>query len=198
MATMSVRRNHENAIWPVRRLPSGKPAAIGVILAVAATVISGCAVGGAATPTARPTASPTASPTPSPKPGTVMHVDIRVPIASSTKVGAPCGASSFGSHSYAGTPLSSIPGAKFTLGVLRGQQDVAEETVPATGTIVARGGDDPVFRTDCSFRFDVPLEPSVETYVFSVGKIYFPVPIISRTQLAATGWTATLGVNVDQ
>jgi hypothetical protein len=195
---MSVRRNHENAIGPVRPLPSGKPAAIGVILALAATVISGCAVGGAATSTARPTASPTASPTPSPRPGTLMHVDVRVPIASSANVGAPCDASSFGSHTYGGTPLSSIPGATFTLGALRGQQDLAEKTVPMTGTIVARGGDDPVFRTDCSFRFDVPLEASVETYVFSIGKIYFPVPIVSRTQLAAAGWTATIGLNVDQ
>jgi len=127
-----------------------------------------------------------------------MHVDIRVPIASSANVGAPCDASSFGSHTDAGTPLSSIPGAKFTLGVLRGQQGLAEKTVPTSGTIVERGGDDPVFRTDCSFRFDIPLEPSVETYVFSVGKIYFPVPIVSRTELAATGWTATIGVNVDQ
>jgi hypothetical protein len=194
---MSVRRHHENAIGPVPRLPSGKPA-IGVILAVAATVITGCAVGGAATPTASPSVSPTARPSASPRPGTVMYVDIRVPIASSANVGAPCDASSFGSHTYGGTPLSSIPGATFTLGALRGQQDLAEKTVPMTGTIVARGGGDPVFRTDCSFRFDVPLEPSVETYVFSVGKIYFPVPIIPRAQLAATGWTATIGVNVDQ
>jgi hypothetical protein len=194
---MSVRRNHENAIGPIRRLPSGKPA-IGVIVALAATVVTGCTVGVTATPTSSPTASPTASPTPSPRPGTVMHVDIRVPIASGANVGAPCDASSFGSHTYAGTPLSSIPGAKFTLGVLRGQQDLAEKTVPTTGTIVARGGDDPVFRTDCSLRFDVPLEPSVETYVFSIGKIYFPVPIIPRAQLADTGWTATIGVNVDQ
>jgi hypothetical protein len=197
MTTMSVRRHHENAIGPVCRLPIGKPG-IGVILAVAATVISGCAVGGAATPTARPTASPTAIPTASAKPGTVMHVDIRVPIASSANVGAPCDASSFGSHTNAGTPLSSIPGAKFTLGVLRGQADIAEKTVPTTGTIVTRGSDDPVFRTDCSFKFDIPLEASEETYVFSVGKIYFPVPIISRTELATTGWTATIGVNVDQ
>jgi hypothetical protein len=193
MATMSVRRNHEDAIGPVRRLPSGK-LAIGLILAVAASVSTGCAVGGAGSMTVSPTARPTASP----RPGTVMHVDIRVPIASSANVGARCGASSFGSHTSAGTPLSSIPGAKFTLGVLRGEVDIAEKIVPTTGTIVARGGDDPVFRTDCSFRFDVPLESSVEAYVFSVGKIYFPVPIIPRAQIASTGWTATIGVNVDQ
>jgi hypothetical protein len=124
-------------------------------------------------------------------------VDLRVPIASNANIGGSCDASSFGSHTEAGMLLSTIPGSKFTLAVLRGRV-LAEVLVPATGTIVARGGDDPVFRTECSFKFDVPAEPTATAYVFSVGKVYFPVPIVSRDQLAATGWTATIGVNVDQ
>jgi hypothetical protein len=130
-------------------------------------------------------------------PRAVVHVDIRVPIASSANVGGPCDAGSFGSHTYADTLLSTIPGAKFTFGVLRGPV-LAEKTVPTTGTIVASGRDDPVFRTTCSFTFDVPLDATAPAYVFSVGQIYLPVPIMSHDQLAATGWTATIDVNVDQ
>jgi hypothetical protein len=177
----SVRCDASNTIQPLGRTLSGP--VIG-LLAVAVGLISGCAAVGAASPTATPL------------PGAVIHVDLRVPIASSGNLGGSCSASSFGSHTNAGTRLSTIPGATFTLGVLRGRV-LAVETVPATGTVVA-GGDDPVFRTVCSFKFDVPSDPTAAAYVFSVGKIYFPVPVASHDQLAATGWTATIGVNVDQ
>jgi hypothetical protein len=170
-----------NSIGSLGRIHSGPVIAL---LALAAGLISGCAVGGIASPTATPLA------------GALIHVDLRVPIASSGNLGGSCNASSFGSHTNAGTRLSTVPGATFTLGVLRGRV-LAKETVPATGTVVA-GGDDPVFRTACSFKFDVPSDPTAAAYVFSVGKIYFPVPVASHDQLAATGWTATIGANVDQ
>ena len=130
-------------------------------------------------------------------PGSVVHVDIRVPIASGANVGGPCDASSFGTHTNGGTLLSTIPGGMFTLAALPARI-LAERTIPTTGTIVAAGGGDPVFRTDCSFKFDVPSDPTVQTYAVTVAKIYLPVPVASHDQLAAAGWTAVIGINVDQ
>ena len=130
-------------------------------------------------------------------PGSVVHVDIRVPIASGANVGGSCNASTFGSHTSAGTRLSTIPGGRFTL-YASPNRTLAERTIPATGTIVAQAGDDPLFRTNCSFKFDVPSDPTVQTYLFSVAKIYIPVPIALHDQLAAAGWTAAIGINVDQ
>jgi hypothetical protein len=130
-------------------------------------------------------------------PGSVVHVDIRVPIASSANVGGPCDASSFGSHTNGGTRLSTIPGGKFTLGAPP-NRILGETSIPTMGTIGTRGGDDPEFRTDCSFKFDVSSDPTVQTYVVNVAKIYIPLPVASHDQLAAAGWTAVISINVDQ
>ena len=187
----------------IMRFPTSRVLPLALPLVLAACNAEPAGSSPVATPTgpasvvASGSAAATSSTASSPLGGAVIHVDLRVPIASAADLGGKCDSASFGAHTAAGTPLSTIPGATFTLAVLRGPR-LAAITVPASGTIVPRGGDDPLFRTDCSFTFDVPADSTSTAYVFAVGRIYFPVPIMPRDQLEATGWIATIGVNVDQ
>ncbi len=73
---------------------------------------------------------------------------------------------------------------------------LGEQTVPETGTLVKPISDDPGFPAACLFSFDVSTTADVKkAYVFSVGSVYFPVPLILRSDLEAAGWVANIGVN---
>jgi hypothetical protein len=67
--------------------------------------------------------------------------------------------------------------------------------VPLTGTVAERLTDDPGYPASCLFAFDVPTTADPDRYVFSVGEVYFPIPLILRDQLEAAGWVANIGVN---
>ena len=55
---------------------------------------------------------------------------------------------------------------------------------------------DLTFPTACLFSFDVPTTADVDkAYLFALGSVYFPVPVIPRADLEAAGWYAKIVVN---
>jgi hypothetical protein len=73
---------------------------------------------------------------------------------------------------------------------------LGEQPVPQTGTVVKPISDDPSFPAACRFSFDVPTTADPDKgYVFGVGSIYFPIPLMLRADLETAGWVATIGVN---
>jgi hypothetical protein len=72
---------------------------------------------------------------------------------------------------------------------------IGEQQVPQTGVVATPIGTDANFPASCKFSFDVAMTATVDRYLFGVGATYFPIPIIARSQLEATGWIANIGVN---
>jgi hypothetical protein len=72
---------------------------------------------------------------------------------------------------------------------------VGEQVVPPSGTVAAPITDDAKFPTACLFTFDVATTKDLERYGVLLGKVYFPVPLVSGSQLAAADWVCTIGVN---
>lgn len=73
---------------------------------------------------------------------------------------------------------------------------LGEQPVPQTGTVVKPISDDPSFPAACRFSFDVPTTADPDSaYLFAVGSIYFPIPLMPRADLEAAGWVANIIVN---
>ena len=66
---------------------------------------------------------------------------------------------------------------------------------PQTGVVAIPISTDANFPASCKFAFDVSMTATVDRYLFEVGSVYFPIPIIGRSQLETTGWIANIGVN---
>jgi hypothetical protein len=149
-------------------------------LAVAAVLIALAACGTTAT-----TAPPS---------GHVIHVNLFVPLASDAAVGSACDAAALGAT---GPKAATIPGSRlqFLSRVNETLATIGEEAVPLAGKVAEPIADDPDFPAACLFSFDVATTADAANYFFTLGSIYFPMPIIPRSQLEAAGWVANIGVN---
>jgi hypothetical protein len=184
-------------------------------------LLGACSSGSTPTPSSAPTASaspsvaaatpaPTALATPAPASagsGHVIHVNLVVPLTSAAPVGSTCNATAL---RETGPVAATIPGSPVQLfdfnrwdvpppapGATRQPlKVVGEQAVPAAGTVVEAIIDDPGFPAACRFTFDVPTTADVKTaYLVSIGRVYFPLPLMHRDALEAAGWIADIGVN---
>jgi hypothetical protein len=132
--------------------------------------------------------------------GHLIHVNLYVPLASDVSVGSACDAAAL---SATGPVAATIPGSHlqfFDFGRANDERitrtQLGEQPVPQTGTVVKPISDDAHFPTACLFSFDVPTTADVDNaYVFALGSVYLPVPVILRADLEAAGWVANIGVN---
>ena len=129
--------------------------------------------------------------------GHVIHVNLAVPLASAPILGSTCDAAGLRAT---GTKAATIPGSRLKLFDFDRADEMitplGDQPVPPTGTVAKPISDDPAFPAACIFSFDVPTTAAVEkAYVFALGSIYFPVPLIPRAELEAAGWIANIGVN---
>jgi hypothetical protein len=181
------------------------PGGLLVARLVAMFLLSGCA--GFASPSAMPAATAGATPVGT---GHVIHVNIAVPLASAATLGSACDATALRAT---GPKAATIPGSRVQLGDFDRMSEafdrpdqstgtidtiapLGEQIVPQTGIVVKAISDDPGFPAACVFSMDVPTttDPN-KAYVFTVGSIYFPVPLMLRSDLETAGWVANIGVN---
>jgi len=87
--------------------------------------------------------------------------------------------------------LPSANGPAATIGV----ETIGEQLVPQSGKVAGPISSNTEFPTACLFSFDVVTTTDLDRYLFSVGKVYFPVPLITGRQLQAAGWVANIGVD---
>jgi hypothetical protein len=166
-----------------------------------AALVAACTSGGGQSP-----GSQSASPTPAASgAGHVIHVNLAVPLASAATLGSACDAAAL---SATGPVAATIPGSRLQFFALplpaasgRANETpatitpIGEQPVPQTGTVVKPIHNESRFTTACLFSFDVPTTAEVDYYAFSVGSVYFPIPIIPRADLEAAGWIANIAVN---
>lgn len=141
--------------------------------------------------------SPTASATPWSFPtgiGHVIQVNLYVPVTVDAALDSACDAATLRAT---GPKAATIPGLPLRfLRLLESEpataETIGEATIPSAGTVAQLAGDAERY---CVFTFDVKTTADTDPYVFSVGSIYFPMPIIPRDQLVAAGWVVDIGVN---
>jgi hypothetical protein len=129
--------------------------------------------------------------------GPVLHVNLVVPMATTTAVGASCGADDLAAT---GPVSATIPGSTttvyaITIGEADAMETLGEATVPGTGVVAAPISSDPAFPSACRFTFDLPTSRVSDTYAFTIGDVYLPVPVAPREALESTGWVVDIGVN---
>jgi hypothetical protein len=164
------------------------PAGLAAVL-----LLTGCA--GSVSPAATQTAaSPAITPAAG---GHVIHMNLDVPLASAATLGSACGAADLRAT---GPKAATTPGSRLQLFDFNranaAMTPLGDEPVPPTGLVAKPISDDPSFPTACRFSFDVPTTADVDkAYLFALGSISFPVPVIPRADLEAAGWVANIGVN---
>lgn len=206
-----------SALLAARLLPAG--VAVVLLLAGCARSVSPTATQTATSPTSAPSVeAATPAPTATSAPtfvggGHVIHVNLAVPLASATALGSACDAATLRAT---GPKVATIPGSRLWLADFDQARMMAdqphqtnaasatrepittlgEQWVPKTGTVVKPISDGSSFPAACLFSFDVPTTAVPDrAYLFAVGSIYFPIPLMLRADLEATDWVANIGVN---
>jgi hypothetical protein len=126
--------------------------------------------------------------------GHVIQVNLYVPVASDAGLRSACDAATLRAT---GPKAAMIPGSTLRFSRILDPTDatldaIGEAPVPPTGTVMELPGSAERY---CVFTFDVTTTADTDPYFFSVGSIYFPMPIIPRDQLVDAGWVVDIGVN---